>query len=264
VTSRFPRDSPWLGCRVERRSSRDQGGPWQKVADFKIGNPRRTVIQPWVAESTPTAKRSGGLDFEIREVTVKTIPYMSNDIWNHVVTVPVQVRSNGLPLTNWAAPYGDIQTEDASGNWNMLASHRSLDPRYVWKLETDFEPVSDFSIESQATIRLPAPSAPITTNVMNVPVTISWDGYWLEASIPTNDANRAIRYVTVKDDQGQSALDGSGSWGKYSFRKGSFMIRTGDHASTFFTPTKVTIAIVPIVHFTFYTQPRLVDGTVNP
>jgi hypothetical protein len=264
VASRFPRDSAWLGCRVERRESQAHGGPWKEVANFKFKNPSRAAIQPWVADQTPDTKSSGGLDFVLGEVTVKTIPYMSNDIWNHVVTVPVEVRSNGVVLTNWSAPYGDIQVEDASGNWDMLASHRSLDPRYVWKLETDFEPLAGFSSESQATIRLPATLAPITTNVMNMPVTISWNGQWLDASIPTNDPNHAIRYVTVEDDEGQSAVDGSGSWGKYTFRRGSFMLVDVGHVSTVFTPKKVTVAIVPIVHFTFYTQPRLVKGKVNP
>jgi len=234
VTSRFPRDSHWLGFRVERRESERQGGPWQKLADFKIKNPAHAAIQPWVAESTPTTKSSGGLDFVVGEVTVKTIPYLPRDIWNHVVTAPTEVRSNGVVLTNWSAAY--VRVEDASGNWDLLASHRSLDPKYVWKLEADFEPESDFSNENLATVRLPGPST-IITNVMNVPVTISWDGYWLDASIPTNQPSLALRFVNAAEDGGQNAWNPSGSWGQYHFRKGSFMTLKGYRVTSVFNPT---------------------------
>jgi hypothetical protein len=41
----------------------------------------------------------------------------------------------------------------SAGNWDYnLASHRGLDPRHVWKLEADFEPVSGFARESLATV----------------------------------------------------------------------------------------------------------------
>ncbi|PYK99575.1 MAG: hypothetical protein DME19_08195 [Verrucomicrobia bacterium] len=43
ATSCFPRDSQWLGFRVERRETEDQGGPWQTVADLKIKNPVRPI-----------------------------------------------------------------------------------------------------------------------------------------------------------------------------------------------------------------------------
>ncbi len=126
VTSRFPRDSHWIGCRVERRENVAQGGPWEKVADFKLKNPTRPSIEPWVAASVPNTQSCGGLELVLEEVTVKTIPYMPRDIWNHIVTMPTQVVSNGVVLTNWSATY--LRAEDASGNWD-LASHRSLDPK---------------------------------------------------------------------------------------------------------------------------------------
>ena len=165
VTSRFPRDSQWLGFRVERRATKDEGGPWQTVADLKIRNPVRPTIQPWVADSAPNTKSIAGLDLVLRDITVETIPYMPHDIWNHVVSTPFEVRSNGVLLTNWSAAY--VQAEDASGNWDALVTHRSLDPRYVWKLEADFEPVSDFAEEELATIGLRKPSSTITTNLMS-------------------------------------------------------------------------------------------------
>jgi RNA polymerase sigma factor (sigma-70 family) len=256
-TSRFPRDSQWLGFRVERRATKDEGGPWQKVADLKIRNPARPTIQPWVADSAPNTKSIGGLDLVLGDVTVETIPYMSHDIWNHVVSTPFEVRSNGVLLTNWSAAH--VQAEDASGNWDPLATHRSLDPRYVWKLEADFEPVSDFAEGEVATIGLPRPSSTITTNVMNVPVTVSWDGYLLDASIPTNQPNLGLRFINAPNDEGENVYNAASASGtQYRFRKDSFMTRRGNVLTTDFKPTKVTVAVVPNVHATFYTQPRLV------
>src|SRR5438128_4291373 len=108
-----------------------------------------------------------------------------------------------------------------SVNWGPLATHRSLDPRYVWKLEADFEPVSDFAEEEVATIGLPRPSSTITTNVKNVPVTVSWDGYWLDASIPTNQPNLGLRFINAADDESENIHDvQSGNWGQFSFRMG--------------------------------------------
>jgi len=127
VTSRFPRQSQWLGFRMEKRQSQDKGGPWEKVADLKIRNPTTPAMQPWVADSTPTVKSVGGLDLVLGKVTVKTIPYMTNDIWNHIVTAPMEVRSNGLLLTNWSAEYGYVRAEDACGNWDSLTRWRAIE-----------------------------------------------------------------------------------------------------------------------------------------
>jgi hypothetical protein len=257
VTSRFPRQSQWLGFRIEKRQSQDKGGPWETIADLKIKNPATLSIQPWVAESTPTVKSVGGLDLVLGKVTVKQTPYKTNDIWNNIVTASMEVRSNGLVLTNWSAGYGYVRAEDASGNWDTLASHRSLDPSYVWKLEADFEPGSDFAPENLATVALPAGPSTVTTNVMNVPVTISWDGHWVDASMPTNQPNLALRFVTAADDDGATGENPSGSWNQFRFRKGSFMVRKGNVLRTDFKPTRLTVAVVPNAHATFYTQPQL-------
>lgn len=261
TASSFPRDSHWLGFRVERRETEAQGGPWQEVANFKTPNPASLVLQPWVASSTPATNSSDGLDLVLEEIKVKTIPYMTNDIWNHIVNTPMFVRSNGIVLTNWSAAYADM--EDASGNWDALRGHRSLDPRYIWKVDVDFEPESNLSEESVATVRIPRESSPITTTVMNVPVTISWNGYSIKASIPTNHPNLALKYVGVSNDAEREGCNPSGSWNKCNFQFGSFMGRIGDSATTDFKPTKITFAIVPNAHATFYTQPRLLLEQIN-
>jgi hypothetical protein len=171
-----------------------------------------------VADSAPITRSTGGLDFVLGQTTVKVIPYMPRDIWNHVVTTPLQVLSNGVLLTNWSAAYGYVQAEDASGNWDFFARHRSLDPRYVWKLDADFEPESDFSATNLLTLGLPSPGNTIATNLMNVPVTILWDGQWLDANALTDRRDLALRYVCVTDDQGHKALQSSGSWNQHRFR----------------------------------------------
>ena len=259
VTSRFPRDSRWLGFRVEKRQSSSAGGPWQKVADLRIENPAPLILQPWAAEPTPAAKSANGMELVLQDVTVETLPYLPRDIWNHRVTAPFEVRSNGVVLTNWSAPYGNVLAEDASGNWDTLASHRSLDPRFVWKLDADFVPVSDFPPECLATVRLPPPGSTLTTNILNVPLTVSWDGYWVDVDMPANHPDLELEYVTAADDAGRLAIDPSGSWNHTRFRKGSFMTRKDGILTTGFKPTTITLAVVPCVHATFYARPQLLE-----
>ena len=181
-------------------------------------------------------------------------------MWNHVVTAKFHAASNGLPMLNWDHPY--IRVEDASGNWDyLLASHRSLDPRYVWKLDTDFEPASNFPAGSILRLSLPKAGATITTNLLNLPVAISWDDDFLDASIPTNQANMALRYLSVEDSEGAASLDPSGSWNQFMFRKGSFMWRrNGDLITSGPQPKTLTFAIVTNVHAVFYVQPLLSPG----
>ncbi len=256
ATSRFPRDSRWLGFRVEKRQSNDKGGPCEVIADLKITNPVHPAIQPWLADPPGTTKSVGGLDLTLGSAVVRTFPYKSNDIWNHSVDLPVEVKSNGTLVTNWEARF--TQAEDASGNWDLFASHRSLDPHYVWKLESDFEMQSGFPPGSVVTIPLPASgSATVTTNLLNLPVTVSWDGNWIDASIPSTHPELALRCVSIANDEGETARDGSASWSQYHFRKGDFMVQRNNVLFTGFKPTRVVVAVVSNFHATFYTQPKV-------
>jgi hypothetical protein len=227
------------------------------VAEFEIRNTARPTTHPWNADAINTVKKIDGLEISLGQVAVVTQAFSARDIWNHVVTVPFQVRRDGLLLTNWSAPY--VRVEDASGNWDYnLASHRSLDPRYVWKLDADFEPESDFQPENLLTVDLPPPSSTVTSNLINIPVTISWDGSWVEATMPTNRADLALKFVCVTDEEGRRTAEASGSWNQHHFRKGSFMMRSGGSVSVGdFHLTSITFAIVPNVHTTFYAQPQL-------
>lgn len=257
--SSFPRDSRWLWLRIEKRDDGKRYDSWQQAAEFKVANPARGKNLKWIARPTPATNSEGGIDFVLGEITIKVVPNYTNDIWNHIVNMPTEVWKGGTLLTNWAPAY--IQAEDASGNWISFVgkrSHRSLDPRYVWKLDMDFEPVSDFSPENVVTVDLPEPSSSTITNVMNLPVTIFWDGNRVNASIPTNNPNLALKYIRVANERGDVFTDGSGSWGQYQFGKGSFMTRNGNFVTEGLQPTKVTLAVVPNVHMTFYVQPKLV------
>jgi hypothetical protein len=259
IASRYPRESPKLWLRVERRERRDQAGPWATVAEFEIENTAQAARQPWSADPVNVVKKIDGLDISLAQITVVTQAFSERDIWNHVVTAPFQVKRDGLVLTNWSATY--VRVEDAIGNWDYnLASHRSLDPRHVWKLEADFEPVSDYQPEQLLTVKLPSSSSPITVNHRNVPVTITWDGSWVNVEMPTNRTDLALRFVCVADEQGRIAFESSGSWGQYGFRKGSFMMRSGGMVTmSGFHITMMTFAIVPNLHATFYAQPRLLN-----
>jgi RNA polymerase sigma factor (sigma-70 family) len=257
-TSIFPRDSKWLWFRVEKSETNNPYGPWQTVAEFKVPNPARIANNPWVASPIPITNSVDGMEFVLDEVTVETRPFSPRDIWNHVVTVPTKVFDHGVLLTNWGAVYD--QMADASGNWNpILQRHRSLDPGYVWKLEMDFEPQSNFTAENMATVNLPRAGSKISTEVMGQPVTISWDGTWIDADMPTNRPDLALKFVGAADAQGNEMLNPSGGGSQYRFREGDFLVqRDGMMSMVDVRPTKLTFAVVPNIHTTFYVQPRLV------
>ncbi len=241
---------------MEKRQSNDKGGPWEVIANLKITNPVQPVIQPWVADPRATIISICSLDLSLGNAVVSTFPYKSNDIWNHHVDLQTEVKSSGILLTNWEARF--TQAEDASGNWDRFASHRSLDPHYVWKLESDFEMQSDFPPGSVATVSLPASgNTAVTTNLMNLPITVSWDGNWINASMPTNHPELALRCVAITNDSGETARDGSASWSQYHFRKGDFMVQRSNVLFTGFKPTKVVVAVVSNFHASFYTQPKI-------
>jgi RNA polymerase sigma factor (sigma-70 family) len=259
-----PRDSKWLRLRVEMAETNSPYGRWRPIAEFKTPNPARPANLGWIAAPAPATNTVNGMNFVLGDITVKAAPDNPRDIWNHDVNAPLSYWREGARMTNWAPAY--IHIGDASGNWediSILPAWRSLDPRYVWKLDMDMEPVADFPAGSVATVRLPEPRSKIATNVMGMPVTISWDGSWMEASIPTNRPGVALKYVGVSDDQNDEFLEPSGSWGRFTFRKGSFMARKNGVVTFGPNPTKVTFAIVPNVHTTFLAKPRLMGGERN-
>ena len=224
---------------------------------LKIPSGLRRSREP---DAVNTVKKIDGLEISLGQITVVTQAFSARDIWNHVVTAPFQVRSNGLLLTNWSATY--VRVEDASGNWDYnLASHRSLDPRCVWKLNGDFEPESDFQPENLLTVNLPKPLSSVTVNLMNMPVTISREGGdWIGVTMPTNRTDLALKFVCATDEQGRRTSEASGSWSQHGFRRGDSMMRDGGVISMGdFRLTTVTFAIVPNLHTTFYAQPQLLS-----
>ncbi len=226
------------------------------VANFKVKNPARPANEPWTADSTTKIRSAGGLELEVGEVTVKTFPYQPHDIWNHQVTMPLHVRSNGVVLTNWSASY--VRVEDASGNWDYFGSHRSLDPKYVWKLEADFEPDANSLGATLATVEVPVSlSAPLVTNVASVSVKFSWvNGNMLAAEMSTNRADLALKLVSACDSSGKDIQAGFGSWHQHGFWKGLNL--SGNSGSV-----RATIAVVPNIHVTFFTQPQRDEGSGN-
>jgi hypothetical protein len=250
--SRYPRDSRMLRLRVEHRSNYED--PWREVAEFEIRNRPQRTTKLWKAEPANTSKKIGELEVNLGQVSIVT-----QSIWGSVVTAPFQVRKNGVLLTNWNASY--TRFEDARGNWDYFFG-QSLDPRYVWKFDADFEPESDFAPENLLTINLPKTRTTISTNLMNVPLTISWNGDDIEANIPTNRTDIALRFVCITDEQGRKGINPGGNWNQHSFRMGNFMVQTEQGLITSdLHLTTATIAIVPNVHATFYTQPSLVIET---
>lgn len=262
-TSSFPRDSKWLWFRVEKSATNNPFGSWQTVAVFKVPNPARPTNYPWVASPTPITNTIGGMSFVLGEVTVEQRPFSSRDIWNHMVTVPVKVFDHGVLLTNWGPVY--CHTEDASGNYDpVLQRWRSLDPRYVWKMDMNFEPTSNFAPENMATVNLPQTGSKTTTEVMGQPVTISFDGTWIDANMPTNEPGLALKFVGATDARDEQLEMPAGGWNQYTFHEGDFMARRGGRLTMVdVRPTTVTFAVVPNVHTIFYVQPRLLAESVK-
>jgi len=268
VTGRFPRDSHWLWFRVEKQETRD--ALWQTVAEFKIRNLSRPANRPWVAAPSPVTKIFEGLEFTLGEVTMEMKLSGPKDIWNQTVLLPIRVVSNGITLTNWTANY--IHAEDASGNsgyygtistvtngWVIHRNWRGLDPRFVWKLEMDLEPASDFPTESLHAVSVPTtPSAKLVTNLVGIPVTISWvNQSMLSVQIPTNRTDLALRFVSAENLQGANIDQLSGSWNQHGFwRSMDLSAANGD--------MRATIALVKNVHLQFYLQPRLITREDPP
>jgi hypothetical protein len=105
-------------------------------------------------------------------------------------------------------------------------------------------------------IRLPVDlRGSIVTNVAGLPLTMSWVNQdMISMAIPTNNSDLALKFVDAHDQRGKKIDEWSGSWDKYHFRRMVDRPPRGEDAY-------VTIAIVPNVHMTFFTQPRLVDST---
>jgi RNA polymerase sigma factor (sigma-70 family) len=258
-TGIFPRDSRWLWLRLERRDDPKRYDNWRPVAEFKFPNPATSANRPWTAAPTPATNRVDDLDLVLKQVQLKLVPSFTNDIWNHQVTVPTEVWKAGRQMTNWGVAFG--AWADASGNaLDVIQYHRSLDPQFVWRLDLDFEPVRDFPPESVVTLALPRPAEPITTNVMGVPVTVSFDNQWIDATVSTNEPGMALKFIRVADDAGVPGEFGAGSWSRYRFRQGDFMFKKGTGLTIGDQPVTVTFAVVPNVHTTFYTQPVVVPA----
>jgi hypothetical protein len=258
-TEILPRDSRYLWLRFEQSPTNRPYGSWQKVAEFKIHNPAPATNNNWTANATPTTNTVEGTDFVLRDVTLKTNADDERDIWNHTVTIPTEVWTNGVRLTNWSPAY--IQAGDASGNsTGNFQMHRSLDPRFIWRLGMDFEMVSNFPPKNVFTVPLRRQgNAPLVTNVMDVPVTISWNGQWVDAEMPTNRSDLALKFVSVTDRNGDTGAMGSGSWNQFGFREGSFYAIKNGVYNQIGQPVTVTFAVVPNIHTIFYVQPKLIN-----
>lgn len=253
-TEIVPRDSRYLWLRIEESPTNNPYGSWQTIANFKFQNPAHAINSNWTDNATPTTNVVDGMNFVLRAVTLKTNADDERDIWNHKVTIATEVWTNGIPLTNWSPVY--ITAADTSGNHvSNFQSHRSIDPRYVWKLDMDFEIASNFPTEDVVTV--PLRRTTLTTNVMGMPVTISWNGQWIDANMPTNYSGVGIKFINVTDRQGNIGTEGSASWSQHSFRAGGFYSVKNGVYNEMGPPVTLTFAVVPNVHTTFYVQPQL-------
>jgi len=256
VSSRFPRDSKWLDFRIQQQATRN--GPWQEFAKFKIRNPTRPANHAWVAAQV------GGMEFTLQEISVEQRAVVPRDIWNHQVLLPFRVQTNGVTLTNWSA--ARIEAEDASGNWEFVGTlpastndwivhraWRSLDPRFVWKVDVDFAPQSDFAPGGLCTLQVPVRLAqPIKTNFAGLSFEIKWvNGSMLAVEMTEKRPDLRLVFAGARNSSGKDLYDGAGSWSQHEFWKSLNL--DGAESSI-----DATFAIVPNVHVTYFVQPRTV------
>ncbi len=95
---------------------------------------------------------------------------------------------------------------------------------------------------------------------MGQPVTISWDGNYFDVSMPARQPDFGLIFVGATDAQDEKLEHPAGGGGQYDFREGNFSVQRGGAWYLDVSPTKVTFAVVPNVHTTFYVQPRLVTS----
>ncbi len=262
MTDIIPRDSRFLWLRIDELAGTRPSGKWQTIATFKIPNPAfDTNHDDWAAASTPMTNSVNGMDIILRDVTLTTNSADEHDIWNHRVAVTAEVWKNGIQLTNWAPVF--IEAADASGNHvGYFQMHRSLDPRFVWKLDMNFEVTGNFPTENVCTVSMPeSRSATVNANVMGAPVTIGWwNGDMVKGEIPTNDTDLALKLINVADEQGIIGAFGGGDGGQFRFDQGYFMGKKNGVMTQMGLPATVTFAVVPNVRTTFYVQPRLLNS----
>ena len=262
LCSNFPRDSKRLNFSIEQQNEKE--GAWRTIANFRINNPSHDAKLPWTAESTPITKVAQGMEFVVGQVTMEARAFNDKDIWNHRFDIPFQVRANGVALTNWST--AQIEADDASGNWginsmprgstngwSLVSGWRGLDPRFVWRLQVDFAPTSQFRPESLFRFSVPVSlTTPILTNAAGIPLEISWvNQHMLSVEIQTNREDLRLLFVTAKDSAGRDLDDWTGSWGQTRFWHSVKFDGTNQTVET-------TVAIVPNVKLTFFIQPKLV------
>lgn len=280
--SRFPRDSKWLNFRIDQQWT--PRGPWRTLANFRIKNPSHPANRPWRAEAIPAAKTFDGLQFALGGLALGNQPFSERDaaskrvIGNHTARLLLRVQTNSVTLRNWSAAH--IEAEDASGNWDSLDSlcyrtlstgsddwtvyqgWQGLDPRFVWKLEIDFCPTSDFSPETLHDFQVPASlSRPIVTNLAGIQLEIGLNNWLVPGSrlvtfqLFTNRADVRLFYVSANDDERRAFEIRSISSSSKVRPDWGFRVQ-GTNESV-----EATIAIVPNVHVTYYVQPELVSAS---
>ena len=277
--SRFPRDSKWLNFRIDQQMT--PRGPWRTLANFRIKNPAHPANQPWRAEAIPAAKTLDGLEFALGGLALGNQPFSERDaanrrvIGNDTASLRLRVQTNSVTLRNWSAAH--IEAEDASGNWDSLDSScyrtlstgsddwtvyqgwQGLDPRFVWKLDIDFCPASDFSPETLHDFQVPVSlSRPIVTNLAGIPLEISLDNLFmpdfrlLTFQLLTNRSDVRLFFVSA-DDGKRRAFEISSISGSSKVRRVWGFRVQGTNESV-----EATIAVVPNVHVTYYVQPTVI------
>jgi hypothetical protein len=150
---------------------------------------------------------------------------------------------------------------------------RILDTRYVWKLNVDFAPKSNFSPDSLHSFSVPMGLAgTITTNISGAEFQITFPNPNMLLSVALLNAGAEQRLVLVgaNDEKGKplqiAAIDGLKNLRTSRTNLLCLLYPLGLRAPSTLpnlSTANVTVAVVPNAHATYFVQPRVLQTVTN-
>jgi hypothetical protein len=266
----FPRRSQVLRFLLQHHDA--PTAPWHTVAEFRRRNPV-DESDDWPAETALIRRTSGPLEFIAGQVAVET--NHSNELqsfWATTVTIPFQLRENGIIQTNWNLH--QLWLEDTSGNflriggttsiegeWNVFRTFRSLDPRTVWRIRAGLAPRSGFATSNLLTLQITrAPAGTLTTNIGNRAFHLRWvNDRQVTVGMDPGDPDSRLSYAAAWDERGESVGGQAQSAAQFEFWKSLPSMPTGSDPALGSSVT-LQVAVTRNVPVEFTIRPRLVES----
>lgn len=267
----FPRRSRELRFLLQHHDA--PTAPWHTVAEFRRRNPVDEV-DDWPVETAPIRRTSGPFEFIAGQVAVET--NHSNELqsfWASTVTIPFQLRENGIIQTNWNLH--QLRLEDTSGNffllmggttsiegeWNVFRTFRSLDPRTVWRIRAGVAPRSGFAASNLLALQITrAPAGTLTTNIGNRAFRLRWvNDRQVTVWMDPGDPDSRLSYAAAWDERGESVGGQTQSAAQFEFWKSLPPIPAGSDFAPG-SPVTLQVAVTRNVPVEFTIRPQLIES----